>query len=85
MFFELVERLNLRIQKQDTWNCKALQPGLKVAVTLRHLVTGDSYHSLMYNFCVAHNSISSIVRDVCQAIIDEYAGEVIAAVTTEAE
>ncbi len=84
MFFELVKRLTPRIQKQDTWYRKALQPGLKVAVTLRHLATGDSYHSLMYNFR-AHNTISSIVRSVCQAIIDEYVGEVIAAPTTEAE
>ncbi len=78
MFFELVERLSARIEKQDTWYWKALQPGLKVAITLRYLATGDSYHSLMYNFQVAHSTISSIVRDVCQAII-----EVIAAPTTE--
>ncbi len=45
----------------------------------------DSYHSLMYNIWVAHNTISSIVRHICQAIIDEYAREVIAALTTEAE
>ncbi len=85
MFFELVERLTPRIQKQDTWYRKALQPGFKVAVTLRHLATGDSYHSLMYNFRVAYNTISSIVRDVCQGIMDEYAREVFAALTTEAE
>ncbi len=39
----------------------------------------------MYNFWVAHNTISNVVRDVCQAIIDKYAREVIAAPTTEAE
>ncbi len=85
MFFELVDRLSPRIEKQDTWYWKALQPGLKVAITLWYLATGDSYHSLMYNFQVAHNTISSIVRYVCQAIIDEYAREVIAVPTTEAE
>ena len=85
MFYELVERLTPRIQKQDTWYRKALEPGLKVAITLRYLATGDSYHSLMYNFRVAHNTISYIVRDVCKSIIDEYAAEVISAPTTEAE
>ncbi len=85
MFFELVDRLSPRIEKQDTWYQKALQPGLKVAITFRYLATVDSYHSLMYNFRAAHNTISSIVRDVCQAIIDEYAREMIAAPTTEAE
>ncbi len=39
----------------------------------------------MYNCRVAHNTISSILRDVCQAIIDKYAREVITAPTTEAE
>ncbi len=73
MFFELVERLTPRIEKQDTWYCKALQVGLKVVIILRHLSTGDSYHSLMYNFWVGHNTISKVVRDVCKAIIDEYA------------
>ncbi len=85
MFFELVERLTPRIEKHDTWYRKALQPGLKVGIILWHLATGDSCHSLMYNFRVAHNTISKVVRDVCQAIIDEYDGEVIAAPTTEAE
>ncbi len=85
IFFELVDRLSPRIAKQDTWYQKSLQPSLKVAITLLYLATGSSYHSLMYNIRVAHNTISSNVRDVCQAIIDEYAAEVIAAPTTEAE
>ncbi len=85
MFFELVDRLSPRIEKQDTWYRKTLQPGLQLAITLQYLAIRDSYHSLMYNFWVSHNTISSIVRDVCQAIIDEYAREVIAAPTTEAE
>ncbi len=39
----------------------------------------------MYNLWVTLKTISSIVRDVCQAIIDEYVREVIAAPITEAE
>ncbi len=85
MFFGLVDRLSPRIEKRDTWYWKSLQPGLKVAITLWYLVMGDSYHSLMYNFRVAHNNISSIVRDVCQAIIDKYDRQVIATPTIEAE
>ena len=85
MFQELLVRLSPRISKQDTWYRKALEPGLKVAITLRHLATGDSYKSLMYGFRVADNTISLIVREVCQAIIDEYAEEVIACPTTPQE
>ena len=76
-FQELVDRLTPRLLKKDTWFQKALPPGLKVAVTLRYLATGDSYHSLMYSFRVAHNTISYMVKDVCEAIIAEYSEEVI--------
>ena len=85
MFQELINRVSGRILKKDTWYRKAIPPGLKLAITLRHLATGDSYHSLMYGFRVAHNTISSIVRDVSEAIVEEYAEEVIACPTTQEE
>lgn len=66
-----------RIKKKDTWFQKALPPALKVAITLRYLATGDSYHSLMYSFRVAHNTISYIIRDVCETIIAEFAEDVL--------
>lgn len=56
-----------------------------MAFTMRHLATGDSYHSLMYSFRVAHNTISLAVRDVCKAIHTVYAPEVIPCPTTPAE
>ena len=40
---ELVERLTPRITKQDTNYRKAIEPALKVAITLRHLATGERY------------------------------------------
>ncbi|VDI11317.1 Hypothetical predicted protein [Mytilus galloprovincialis] len=77
MFQEIVNRLTPRLQKKDTWYRKALPVGLKVAITLRYLATGDSYHSLMYLFRVPHNTISNLVVQVCEAIISEYAEDVI--------
>jgi hypothetical protein len=77
LFQELVDRLTPRIKKKDTWLRKALPPGLKVAVTLRHLATGDSYHSLMNSFRVAHNTISYMVKEVCEAIVAEFSEEVL--------
>ena len=53
-----------------------------MAITLRHLATGDNYKSLMYLFYVPHNTISILVRDVCQAIWDEYRDEVVSNPTT---
>jgi hypothetical protein len=77
LFQDLVDRLTPIITKKDTWFQKALPPGIKVAITLRHLATGDSYHSLMYSFRVAHNTISYMVKKVCEAIVAEYSEEVL--------
>ena len=70
MFQELVDRIGPRIEKEDTNFRKALTPGLKLAITLRHLASGCSYKSLEYSFRVASNTISEFIPDVCQAIID---------------
>ena len=50
----------------------AIEPGLRLAITLRYLVTGDSYKSLPYSFFVAHNTI---VPETYEAIIQEYLEE----------
>lgn len=74
MFHELVARVGPRIQKKTSGRAPLL-PGLKIAVTLRFLATGNSYHSLAYTFRVAHNTISGFVPEVCEAIVDEYRQE----------
>ena len=40
---------------------------------------------LMYGFRIAHNTISLVFQDVCQAIIEGYAEEAIACSTTPEE
>ena len=76
MYDELLERVGPRIAKRHT-SCRApLEPGLKLALTLRHLASGSSYMSMRYGWRVPHNTQSLIVREVCQAIVDEYLPEV---------
>ena len=58
MFYEILQRLSPRITKMDTNWRKALPPGLKLAITLRFLASGDSYHGLAFSFRVPHNTIS---------------------------
>ena len=84
-FDGLLTRLEERLTKQDTFYRKALPPGLKLAITLRFLATGDSYMSLQYSFRVAHNTITSIIDDTCAAIIDEYMREMMPCPSTEEE
>ena len=81
MFNEFLERLVPRITKQDTFYREALSPGLKLSLTLRYLASGDNYHSLVYSFRVPHNTISKVIREVCEAIIAELATEEIEAPT----
>lgn len=68
---ELLDRIGPHITKRDIDYRPALEAALKLAVTLRFLGSGDSYHSLKYNFRVAHNTISNFVPKVCKAIYAE--------------
>jgi hypothetical protein len=77
MFHELLMRLTPRLTKADTNWRKALEPGLKLAVTLRYFATGSSYRELAYAFRVPHNTISTFLIDVCHAIVSEYGDEVV--------
>lgn len=76
LFQELLDRVGPRIKKQDTTYRPALSVGLRLAITLRYLATGDSYMSLQYGFRVANNTIAGIIPETCEAIIAEYADEV---------
>ena len=77
LFHELVERVGPSIEKQSTFFRLPLPPGLKIALTLRYLASGESYKSLEYGFRVAHNTISSIIPEVSDAIFSEYQGELL--------
>lgn len=85
LFHEIVRRVTPAIEKQDTFMRKALEPGIKVAITLRYLATGEPYPSLQYGFRVARNTIVKFIPTICNAIADEYMGEVMKCPATVAE
>lgn len=82
LFNEILGRISQRIRKKHTFWREPLEPGLRLAITLRYLATGDNYRTLSYGFRVAPNTISSIVYETCEAIIAEYLEEVIVCPTT---
>ena len=48
----------------------------RLVIALRFMATGAGYRPLLqYDFCVAHNTLSLIVRQVADAIADEFADE----------
>ena len=61
MFDKLLKRVGQRIQKNDTLWRKSLEPGLKLALTLRHLAPLDKYPTLQFGFRVAQNTISTFI------------------------
>lgn len=63
-----------KIIKKNTNYRAAIPPSIRLMVALRYLATGDSFTSLMYLFKISKQSISSIVPEVCEAIIDVLKG-----------
>ena len=82
MFDELLPRVGPRITKQHTFYMDPLEPGMRLALTLRHLASGNKYASMKFGWRVPHNTLSLVVREVCQAIIDEYVDEVLVCPST---
>ena len=72
----ILERVRGRLTKQHTFYREPLEPGLKLAVTLRHLASGSKYAEMKFWWRVPANTISVLVREVCQAILHEYLDEV---------
>ena len=76
MFDDLLNRISPVIQRRDTHVRSALNAGMKQAMTLRHLATGDRYHHLQYDFRCDCSTVVWSVQEVCQAIIQELKDEV---------
>lgn len=70
--FEFVlERIAHRIQRQDTNMRTSLSPKLRLQVTLSYLRTGMSYDRVAAEFRIHKSTVSNVIIDTCEAIIDE--------------
>ena len=54
IFYLIEKRVHHRIKKSVTNFRKPLEIRLKLAITLRHLVTGETFNSLQYHWLVGH-------------------------------
>ena len=53
-----------------------MEPGLKFPITLHYLATWNSYKSLQYVLRVSHNTVCTLMVEICEAIIEGYSAEV---------
>ena len=60
--------------EKNTKYRKAITPDIIVAITLRYLASGDSFTSLMYTFRISKQTISTVVPEVCEALISALKG-----------
>ena len=76
-FFEMIKaRVEPRLAKQVANYRATLGVGMKLAITLRYLTTGESYISLSYQFMVGRFSISNLLPiQSCRTIQQEFARE----------
>lgn len=69
IFQDLLERLGPHIESKKLWyRTDYIPAGMKLAITLRFMATGDSTRSLMYLFRVAYSTVSLIIRRVTGVI-----------------
>ena len=73
---ELEQRITAEFQRDRTLMRDPVSPGVKLAVTNRHLATGDSYITLQYAFRVASPTIEKFVPEVCDTITTAYRDQV---------
>lgn len=67
----LLNLVGPRIVKKNTIMRESISVQNRLAVTLRFLNSGDSYTSLQYLFKISKQALSSIIPEVCEALVAE--------------
>jgi len=82
---DLLQNLKPLLQKQPTRFRLSLSPELKLQVPIRYLATGLSYVGLALEFCVIHNTIRKVIKEICNAIVTKFNEQYLHCTSTPAE
>lgn len=69
-FDELVSGIRAAVECQDTLMRPAISVEEQLTLTLRFLATGESFHSLHYQYCIGTSTVHDKVKQVCKALCD---------------
>ncbi|KAK5648040.1 hypothetical protein RI129_002932 [Pyrocoelia pectoralis] len=78
----LLSQIQPHIQKLEVIRTP-IAPITRLEITLRYLASGDSMTSISYNFRVGKQTVSTIIRDTCEAIWYSLKDKVFPLPTTE--
>ncbi|KAK3916597.1 Protein ANTAGONIST OF LIKE HETEROCHROMATIN PROTEIN 1 [Frankliniella fusca] len=74
VFDELLAKVRPHLERRNMPS--RIEPGERLALTLRYLASGDSQKSLSYEFLISPSTISGIVLETCNTLWDVLVGEV---------
>lgn len=69
-FEKFINIIGPKVGKRDFGTQKAIPVEKRLAVTLSFLATGDTYSTLAHFFKISKPSISAIIPEVCEALIE---------------
>ena len=69
-FKKRVDTLAESLHKKDTVMHESIKPAEMCCLELRYLATGESFHSLGYQFRISRHSISNIMVSVCKSLYE---------------
>lgn len=67
-FDRILAMVSPLITRRDTMMRKAIDPGLKLAITLHHLAEGASHSSVALHYRLGRSTVSNIIYETCDAI-----------------
>ncbi|XP_068232725.1 uncharacterized protein [Palaemon carinicauda] len=68
-FDELLSLVEPLIRKEDTGMHPSISPSERLSITLRYLVSGNSFEDLIFMTARSPQAIGKLVIDTCEAII----------------